>query len=119
MDRKLASDNLAGANRTSLAGEFAGEIEAAQQMRGMVRIRFVGGPLHNKLIVCKPLAKFLFWYIDADYKSLRMPARRETVYHLKHFQTDWLPATPYAQYVHESLLDQHGEPLPQCSIESL
>jgi hypothetical protein len=68
-----------------------------------MRIRFVGGQLHNKLIECGD-------HPCPTYAVAVRNGENQERYELKRFRTAY--KTSYVQYIHESLLDKNGKPEP-------
>jgi len=67
-----------------------------------MRIRFVGGPLHNRISeVGEPRPVWVIAVPDGDQCGAES-------YHLNRFRT--ASGTRYVQYVHESLIAKNGKP---------
>lgn len=75
-----------------------------------VRIRFVGGSVHNQLIEVSDLRRE--YRVPGERRSLFRPAQHES-YLLMGFKTEW--GTVYYQYVLESLCHRDTDLLSCCT----
>ena len=87
-----------------------------------MRVRFVGGPWHNRVVETGNSNEILSPYFvaapppaDLNMIGLDLMVALEPVsmftresYHLKQFRTQY--GTKYVQYIHESLIANNGKP---------
>ncbi len=76
--------------------EFSAK-QVNQARENLSRVRFVGGPWHNRIVPVVPLSKISAGYMDIDARHLKL-----AIYRLCYFESD--RGTRYAQYVFEELL---------------
>ncbi len=88
-----------------------------------MRIRFVGGPRHNRILEVGPKPNDVWHVVVQDSHTIEDlslepgcgPLWRRESYHLHRFSTP--SGTKYQQYVHESLIGPNGRPHPSAYKE--